>query len=78
MGETGFLVITPTKEAFTNVPILFVWIAYSAGEEWAEGLAYIEQLARAGGQKKITMQSSRRGWEQRGFIATYTEYERMI
>lgn len=63
----GFFVLTPTRNRWTNLPELHVWIAYSNDdpEVFKAGQEEIERCANGMGASKIVFTSPRKGWERR-------------
>jgi hypothetical protein len=80
VGETGFIIVQPKTDPFTGQPEMFIWVAYAEGEgNVLRFQAAVDELARDHDYTKMTMWSTRPGWEKAvGWNAVATVYERHL
>jgi hypothetical protein len=80
-GETGFVVVQPKTDTFNGKPELFVWIAfaYEGQNNIKRFQAAVDQLARENNYPKLTMQTTRPGFERiPGWTQVSAVYERVL
>ena len=73
IAERSLLVLIAQKETFTGLPVLHVWLAYTAAKNFDAGLQWVREHAKQYGFQKITFDSPRKGWAKR-FTAESVRY----
>ena len=66
--DESFTVVRPRIDQRTGEPYLFIWIAWSPGRNGIDAFTPdVHELARSIGAEEIRMESTRRGFERKGW-----------